>query len=742
MEKEKQMLKKRLLSVACTTVIAIMVPTSLSAVASMAQPNQFWWPEKLNLDSLRAHDVRSNPYGKDFNYAQAFNSLDQKALKEDIVKVLKDSQDWWPADWGHYGGLMIRTAWHSAGTYRIYDGRGGADGGQQRYEPLNSWPDNVNLDKARRLLWPVKQKYGRNVSWADLIILAGTVSLESMGFETLGFAGGRIDDWEADIVYWGKETEWLGNKDRYKQGELERPLAAVQMGLIYVNPEGPNGNSDPLDAAKDIRNSFGRMAMNDEEIVALIAGGHTLGKSHGAKKVECIGDAPASAPIEEQGFGWKNECGKGNAEDTMGSGLEGAWTQTPTAWSILYLDNLFRFNWEQVKSPAGATQWKPVEKVVQEVVPDAHIKGKYNPPMMFTTDLALKKDPGFRKIAEKFWKNPKEFDQAFAKAWFKLTHRDLGPRSRYLGSEIPKEIFVWQDPVPEVKFKLINDREIAKLKKEILNSGLSVPQLVRTAWSSASSFRGSDMRGGANGARINLAPQKDWAVNNPAELEKVLHILTDVRKKFNKSIPKGIRVSLADVIVVGGAAAIEKAAKDAGYKIKVPFTPGRTDALQDMTDIHSFAVLEPYADAFRNYYNNKSYSTPTKMLVDKANLLTLAIPEMTALLGGMRALGANANGSKHGIFTDKPATLNNDFFVNLLDMSTKWQKSKKELGIYEGVDRASGKKKWTATTVDLIFGSNSELRAVVQAYAANDGEELFVKDFVAAWTKVMNLDRF
>lgn len=736
------MLKKTLLSTACVLALTMIAPTTTSAAVGMSQSNQFWWPEKLNLDFLRAHDSRSNPYGKDFNYAEAFNSLDQKALKKDIEKVLTDSQDWWPADWGHYGGLFIRMAWHSAGTYRIHDGRGGADGGQQRYEPLNSWPDNVNLDKARRLLWPVKQKYGRNVSWADLMILAGNVSLESMGFETLGFAGGRVDDWEADMVYWGKEAEWLGNKDRYKDGELEKPLAAVQMGLIYVNPEGPNGNPDPLAAAQDMRESFGRMAMNDEEIVALVAGGHTLGKAHGAKKVECLKADPASAPIEEQGFGWKNECGKGNAEDTMGSGLEGAWTQTPTAWSILYLDNLFRFEWKQVKSPAGATQWHPVEKAAQEVVPDAHIEGKYNPPMMFTTDLALKKDPGFRKIAERFWKNPKEFDQAFAKAWFKLTHRDLGPRSRYLGSEVPEEIYVWQDPVPENTFKLINDREIAKLKKAILNSGLSVSDLVRTAWASASTFRGSDMRGGANGARINLAPQKDWAANNPAELDKVLQTLSNVRDKFNKSIPKGIRVSLADVIVLGGAAAIEKAAKDAGHNIKVPFTPGRTDASQKMTDTHSFAVLEPHADAFRNYYSNKSYSTPAKMLVDKADLLTLTIPEMTVLVGGMRSLGANADGSKHGVFTDNPGTLNNDFFVNLLDMSTKWQKSESTPGLYEGLARASGKKKWTATTVDLIFGSNSELRAVAQAYAADDGEELFVKDFVSAWTKVMNLDRF
>lgn len=736
------MLKKSIFSAACAITLAVIVPTSSFGAAGTAQSNQFWWPKKLNLNPLRAHDARSNPYGKDFNYAEAFNSVDIKALKNDIENVLTDSQNWWPADWGHYGGLMIRLAWHNAGTYRIYDGRGGADGGQQRFEALNSWPDNVSLDKARRLLWPVKKKYGRNVSWADLFILAGNVSLESMGFETLGFAGGREDDWEADMVYWGKETEMFGNKERYNHGELEKPLAAVQMGLIYVNPEGPNGKPDPIAAAKDIRESFGRMAMNDEEIVALIAGGHTLGKAHGAKKVECVEADPASAPIEDQGLGWKNKCGKGNAEDTMSSGLEGAWTQTPTAWSILYLDNLFRFSWEKVKSPAGATQWKPSEKAGQEAVPDAHIKGKYHSPMMFTTDLALKEDPEFRKIAKRFWKNPKMFDEAFAKAWFKLTHRDLGPKSRYAGSEVPKETFIWQDPIPENKFKLINDKQVTELKKAISNSGLSVSELVRTAWASASTFRGSDMRGGANGARINLAPQKDWAINNPVKLDKVLQTLTDIRKKFNKSIPKGVRVSLADVIVLGGAIAIEKAAKDAGHKTKVSFTLGRTDALQKMTDTHSFAVLEPHADAFRNYYSDKSYSTPAKMLVDKADLLTLTVPEMTVLVGGMRSLRANADGSNHGVFTDKPATLSNDFFVNLLDMSTKWQKSENTPGIYEGLDRVSGKKKWTATTVDLIFGSNSELRAVSQTYAADDGEDLFVKDFVAAWTKVMNLDRF
>ncbi len=737
------MLKKKLPSLltACTITMTALAPVSALAAAGMAQSNQFWWPQMLDLESLRAHDVKSNPYGGDFNYAEAFKSVDLKALKADIEKVLTTSQDWWPADWGHYGGLMIRMAWHSAGTYRIHDGRGGADGGQQRFEPLNSWPDNVSLDKARRLLWPVKQKYGRNVSWADLMILAGNVALESMGFKTLGFAGGRVDDWESDLVYWGAETKMLGNKERYKDGELEKPLAAVQMGLIYVNPEGPNGNSDPLAAAKDMRESFGRMAMNDEEIVALVAGGHTLGKAHGARPADCLEADPTAAPVEQQGLGWKNKCGKGNAEDTMTSGLEGAWTTTPTAWSMLYLDNLFRFEWKQTKSPAGATQWMPVDEAAQSLVPDAHIKGKRNPPIMFTTDIALKEDPGFRKIAEHFWKNPKEFDKAFAKAWFKLTHRDLGPRARYLGIEIPAEVFIWQDPVPAVDHKLIDAADIANLKAAILKSGLSVPELVRTAWASASTFRGSDMRGGANGARVRLAPQKDWAANNPEELGKVLTTLEKVQADFNKSLSGGKKVSLADVIVLGGTAAIEEAAKQAGSTVAVPFTPGRTDATQEMTDTHSFAVLEPTADAFRNYYSNKSYTSPTEMMVDKADLLTLTVPEMTVLVGGMRALDANAGQSKHGVLTDKPGTLNNDFFVNLLDMSTKWQKSEKSPGVYEGLDRASGKQKWTATSVDLIFGSNSELRAVAEVYAANDGKEKFVNDFVAAWTKVMNLDR-
>ena len=700
-----------------------------------AKPNSFWWPEQLDLSPLRDHDQKSNPYGDDFDYAKAFGSVDIKELKADIEKVLTTSQDWWPADWGHYGGLMIRMAWHSAGTYRIHDGRGGADGGQQRFEPLNSWPDNASLDKARRLLWPVKQKYGRSVSWADLLILAGNVALESMGFETLGFAGGRVDDWEADIVYWGPETEMLGNDKRFsKDGELEKPLAALHMGLIYVNPEGPSGNLDPVSAAADIRQSFYRMAMNDEEIVALIAGGHTLGKNHGASKAECVGPEPAAAAIEEQGLGWINECGKGNAEDTMTSGLEGAWTQTPTAWSILYLDNLFRFDWEKQKSPGGGTVWVPTDKAMHTAVPDAHVDGKRNPPVMLTTDLALKEDPGFRKIAERFWKNPQEFDRAFARAWFKLTHRDLGPRARYAGSEVPADIFIWQDPVPSADNE-ISDSEADKLKAMILDSGLSVPQLVRAAWASASTYRGSDMRGGANGARVRLAPQKDWAANDPQELGKVLTTLEKVKADA------GSKISMADLIVLGGTAAIEKAAKDAGHDVSVPFTPGRGDATPEMTDAASFDVLEPKADAFRNYYNDEAYGSATDMLVEKADLLTLTAPEMTALVGGMRAIGANAGGAKHGVFTDKPGQLSNDFFVNLLDMSTKWAPAETE-GVYEGRDRESGDLKWTATSVDLVFGSNAELRAIAEVYASEDGGKQFVDDFVQAWTKVMNADRF
>ena len=720
-------------------ILAALIATPATAdpvmTSGKAKSNQFWWPEQVDLGPLRDHDTKSNPYGDDFDYAKAFASVDLKALKADIEKTLKTSQDWWPADWGHYGGLMIRMAWHSAGTYRIHDGRGGADGGQQRFEPLGSWPDNANLDKARRLLWPVKQKYGPNVSWADLLILAGNVALESMGFETLGFAGGRVDDWEADQVYWGPETEMLGNDKRFsEEGELEKPLAALHMGLIYVNPEGPSGNLDPVSAASDIRESFGRMAMNDEEIVALIAGGHTLGKVHGATKADCVGPEPAAAAIEEQGLGWKNKCGKGNAEDTMTSGLEGAWTQTPTAWSVLYLSNLLSFEWEQQKSPGGGTVWVPTDKSLHTSVPDAHVEGKRNPPVMLTTDLSLKEDPGFREITERFLKNPKEFDEAFAKAWFKLTHRDLGPRARYVGSEVPEEVFIWQDPVPAGE--VISDSEADALKAQILNSGLSVPELVKAAWASASTYRYSDMRGGANGARVRLAPQKDWAANDPEELAKVLTTLEKVKED------SGSQISMADLIVLGGAAAIEKAAKDAGYDVKVPFTPGRGDATPEMTDAASFGVLEPKADAFRNFYSDGAYGSPTDMLVEKADLLGLTVPEMTALVGGMRAMGANANGSKHGLFTDNPGQLGNDFFVNLLDMATKWSKAKDADGIYEGRDRATGEVKWTATPVDLIFGSSSELRSVAEVYASADGNEKFVRDFVAAWTKVMTADRF
>ncbi len=733
--------KAIILSAALAASVGSLVPTSAVAVPGMAKSAQDWWPQTLDLGPLRAHDPRSNPYGDDFDYAEAFSKVDMAALKADIEKTLKDSQDWWPADWGTYGGLMIRMAWHSAGTYRIHDGRGGADGGQQRFEPLNSWPDNASLDKARRLLWPVKQKYGSSVSWADLMILAGNVSLESMGFETLGFAGGRVDDWEGDMVYWGPETEMLANNKRYdKDGKMEKPLAAVQMGLIYVNPEGPNGNHDPLSAAKDIRESFGRMAMNDAEIVALIAGGHTLGKAHGAHKADCLGPEPAAAPIEEQGFGWKNKCGSGVGADAMTSGLEGAWTATPTAWSMQYLDNLFRFDWKKTKSPAGATQWIPTDPAAANMVPDAHDPKKRHAPIMFTTDLALKEDPGFRKISERFLKNPKEFDQAFAEAWFKLTHRDLGPKSRYVGNEIPAQDFTWQDPIPAADYKMIDDGDVARLKKQILASGLTVPELVRTAWASASTYRGSDMRGGANGARIQLAPQTQWAANNPDELSRVLKTLAKVQGDFNKSLSGGKQVSLADVIVLGGSAAVEKAAKDAGHSVEVPFSPGRTDASQEMTDVGSFAVLEPTADAFRNYYSDASYGSPTEMMVDKADLLTLTVPEMTALVGGMRVLDANTGGAKDGVFTDKPGTLSNDFFVNLLDMSTQWSKASE--GTYEGKDRATGKLRWTATPVDLIFGSNSELRAVAEAYAASDGEAKFIDDFAAAWAKVMTLDRF
>jgi catalase-peroxidase len=738
------MIKRTIPLVAALAVaMSSLVATSPAFAQGEPKPNRFWWPEQIDLSPLRQQGLESNPMGEDFDYAEAFKSIDLDALKKDIEAVLTDSQDWWPADYGNYGPFFIRMAWHSAGTYRVADGRGGAGGGQQRFEPLNSWPDNANLDKARRLLWPIKQKYGRNISWADLMVLAGNVSLEFMGFETFGFAGGREDDWEADLVYWGPEKEWLDD-ERYKgDRQLQKPLAAVQMGLIYVNPEGPNGNPDPLLAAKDIRETFGRMAMNDEETVALIAGGHTFGKAHGARSpAGCVGVEPAAADIEEQGFGWTNKCGSGIGADTITSGLEGAWTVTPTAWSMNYLQNLFAFEWVQTKSPAGATQWIPENADELKFVPDAFDPSKRHAPIMFTTDLALKEDPSYREISKRFLDNPKEFDLAFAKAWFKLTHRDMGPRARYIGSDVPADELLWQDPIPAVDHELLEAADVAKLKAEILDSGLTVPELVRTAWASASSFRGTDMRGGANGARIALAPQKDWDANNPKELAKVLKRLEGIQKDFNAAQSENKKVSLADIIVLGGAAAIEKAAEKAGHDVKVPFTAGRMDATQAQTDVESFAVLEPRADGFRNYFGEGNYRSPADMLVDKADMLTLTVPEMTVLVGGMRALNANAGEAAHGVFTDQPGTLSNEFFVNLLDMSTKWTKSSRSDGIYEGRDRSTGKLKWTATPVDLMFGSHSELRAVAEVYAEAGGHEKFITDFVAAWTKVMTLDRF
>tara|TARA_B100000378_G_scaffold154674_1_gene124764 strand:+ start:398 stop:2530 length:2133 start_codon:yes stop_codon:yes gene_type:complete len=707
----------------------------------MASP--YWWPETLDLRPLRQHAEKSSPVADDFDYAEAFAELDLEALKADLRALMTDSQDWWPADYGHYGPFFIRMAWHSAGTYRVHDGRGGARGAQQRFEPLNSWPDNVSLDKARRLLWPLKQKYGNRISWADLMVLAGTVAMEDMGFKTYGFAGGREDDWEADITYWGSETEWLGDERHDEDGKLEKPLAAVQMGLIYVNPEGPNGKPDPMLSAQSIRQSFARMAMGDEEVVALIAGGHTFGKAHGAHKAEdCLEAEPAAAPIEQQGLGWKNNCGSGKGADTYTSGLEGAWSVNPTAWTHQYLDNLFGYEWVQTKSPAGHIQWIPADGQAANLVPDAHIEGKRHAPIMFTTDLALKVDPQYRKIAKRFHENPEEFEDAFARAWFKLTHRDMGPRAGYLGPDVPDEALIWQDPIPEVDYKLISKGDAEDLKEEILASGLTVPQLVRTAWASASTFRGSDLRGGANGGRVALAPQKDWPVNDPEELDQVLATLEQIRADFNKGgLFRRSKISLADMIVLGGAAAIEKAAADAGHDIEVPFTPGRADATQAMTDVEAFAVMEPQADGFRNYFSEESRLSPTDSLVDKADLLTLSVPEMTVLVGGMRSLDANVDGADHGVFTDRPGTLSNDFFVNLLDMSTRWAPSENNEGLYEGRDRQSGELKWTATPVDLIFGSNAELRAVAEYYALSDNDDKFVSDFVAAWTKVMNLDR-
>jgi catalase-peroxidase len=727
--------------VAALALVASALSASNAAAAGEAKPNKFWWPDQINLQPLRDHSAESSPMGDDFNYAEEFAKVDLDALKKDIEELMTSSQDWWPADWGHYGPLMVRMAWHSAGTYRTLDGRGGAAGGQMRFDPLNSWPDNGNLDKARRLLWPIKQKYGRSVSWADLMVLTGNVAMESMGFKTFGFAGGRTDDWEPDLVYWGPEKEWLADERYSGDRKLAKPLGAVQMGLIYVNPEGPNGNPDPLLAANDIRETFARMAMNDEETVALIAGGHTFGKTHGARDPgKCVGPEPGGAPIEQQGLGWKNKCGKGNAEDTTTSGLEGAWTVTPTQWSMNYLQNLFAYEWVMSKSPAGATQWVPKDKSAHSLVPDAHVKGKRNPPVMLTTDLSMIEDPAYRKISKRFLENPEEFELAFAKAWFKLTHRDMGPRARYVGSEVPDEVLMWQDPIPAAEGKPINARDIRKLKSEIADSGLSNSELVRTAWASASSYRGTDMRGGANGARIRLAPQKDWAANNPEELGKVLEKLAAIQADFNDRSRR--KVSMADLIVLGGAVGIEQAAKAAGHDVDVPFTPGRADASQEQTDVVSFAVLQPTADAFRNYFSDAAYRSPTAMMVDKADKLTLTAPEMTVLVGGMRALDANTNGSGNGVFTDQPGSLSNDFFVNLLDNSTVWSKSAKMDGIYEGRDRSSGKLKWKATPVDLAFGSSAELRAIAEVYASSDGEDKFVNDFVAAWVKVMRLDRF
>ena len=699
--------------------------------------NNDWWPQQLRLELLNQHSNKSNPLDPGFNYARAFRKLDYKALKRDLRKVMTDSQPWWPADWGHYGGLMIRMAWHSAGTYRVGDGRGGGGRGQQRFAPLNSWPDNVSLDKARRLLWPVKKKYGQSISWADLLILAGNVALESMGFKTLGFAGGREDVWEPDNdVSWGTETTWLGAEQRYSGvRDLANPLAAVQMGLIYVNPEGPNQNGDPLSAAKDIRDTFGRMAMNDEETVALIAGGHTLGKTHGAGPATHVGAAPEAAPLEQQGFGWASTYNTGKGGDAITSGLEVVWTNTPIQWSNNFFENLFKFEWEQTKSPAGAIQW--VAKNAPESIPDPHDPSKKRKPTMLTTDLTLRMDPEFEKISRRFLKNPQEFYAAFARAWFKLTHRDMGPLARYLGPEVPKEQFDWQDPLPRASGKAIGDKEIAALKKA-LASKLSVSQLVSTAWASASTFRGGDKRGGANGARIRLAPMKNWKVNQPAELAKVLKVIEGIQADFNAK-SKGKKVSIADLIVLGGAAGIEKAAKKAGVNVKVPFNPGRTDATQEMTDVDSVAFLETPADGFRNYVKGKPGIPAEHLLVDKAQLLTLTAPEMTVLVGGLRVLGANVGGSQHGVFTKKSETLTNDFFVNLLDMGTEWKPAGDH---YEGHDRKSGALKWTGTRVDLVFGSNAVLRALAEVYASGDGSRKFVQDFVAAWAKVMDLDRF
>ncbi len=732
------------------TLIAACVLASLPLLSAdrllaqgAPQSNQFWWPDQLDLSPLRQHGAESNPLDRDFDYKRAFATLDLNAVKQDIRTVLTTSQPWWPADYGHYGPLFIRMTWHAAGTYRVGDGRGGAGGGQQRLGPENSWPDNANLDKARRLLWPIKQKYGQKISWADLLVLAGNVAMESMGFKTYGFAAGRRDDWEPDLVYWGPEKTWLADERHTGNRVLENPLAAVQMGLIYVNPQGPNGKPDPVAAARDIREAFGRMAMNDEETVALIAGGHTFGKAHGAyDPSKCVGPEPAAAPVEQQGFGWANRCGRGNAGETVTSGLEGAWTSTPTRWGNEFFTNLFAYDWVQTKSPAGATQWIPAGSQAATRVPDAHDPSKRHAPIMLTTDLALRFDPAYEKISRRFRDNPEEFRLAFAKAWFKLTHRDLGPRARYLGPETPQEDLIWQDPLPRATGTPIDAKAVADLKATILASGLTVPELVRTAWASAASFRGTDMRGGANGARLRLAPQKDWEVNNPAEVAKVVARLETIQQDFNRGQAGRTQVSLADLIVLGGTAAVEQAAKQGGVDVQVPFVPGRTDASQAQTDTASFAVLEPTADGFRNYYRAGQRRSPAELLVDRANLLTLSVPEMTVLVGGMRVLNANAGGSRHGVFTNRPGTLSNDFFVNLLDMSTAWSPSASGQGLYEGKDRVTGAVKWTATPVDLVFGSNNELRAVAEVYAASDGREKFVRDFARTWARVMALDRF
>jgi len=712
--------------------------------AAGAANNAEWWPNQLSLNILHQHSSLSDPMDKEFNYAEEFKSLDLQAVIKDLHALMTDSQEWWPADFGHYGPFFIRMAWHSAGTYRIGDGRGGAGSGEQRFAPLNSWPDNVNLDKARRLLWPIKQKYGRKISWADLMVLTGNVALDSMGFKTYGFAGGREDVWEPGTdIYWGPEGKWLADERYSGDRDLENPLAAVQMGLIYVNPEGPNGNPDPLAAARDIRETFARMAMNDEETVALIAGGHSFGKTHGAADPnKYVGPVPEGAPIEEQGLGWSNKFGTGKGDDAIGSGLEVIWTTTPTKWSNNFFENLFGYEWELTKSPAGAHQWTPKNGAGAGTIPDAHDPSKRHAPTMLTTDLSLRMDPNYAPISKRFHQNPQEFADAFAKAWYKLTHRDMGPLSRYLGPLVPKEPQIWQDPVPAVDHALIDDKDVAALQAKVLASGLSISQLVTTAWASSSSFRGSDKRGGANGARIRLAPQKDWEVNQPAELAMVLQKLEAIQREFNSSQAGGKKVSLADLIVLGGCVAVKEAAKKAGHDVKVPFSPGRTDASQEQTDVHSFAVMEPKADGFRNYLRKTNGTSPEEMLVDKAQLLKLTAPELTVLIGGLRALNANYGQTRHGVFTKRPETLTNDFFVNLLDMNTTWQPSTTSEGVYEGRDRKTGELKWTGTRVDLIFGSHSQLRALAEVYASDDSKEAFVKDFVAAWSKVMNNDRY